>query len=298
MGSSKDLEELIRQMHPLIIVGMHRSGTSLTVRLLKDLGILMGSYLSRDAEAVHFQKINRRIFRAAGSNWGEVDSLLESMGSELFVQTQTEIALNTLFPGHRIVNFNQGIADYFGDNIWDTLSRGQRVWWGWKDPRTTLTFPIWLRIFPHARYVHILRNGIDVAISIHRRSIKQHKKIWKRLFPLDYCPKTLDFSYCFELWEKYISYFYNHIEMIPSAQYLEIRYEDLLANPRQNLGEIAQFIDFPLQDQALDAACNQINTGRLVNADFARPYREKIHSLADSPWMRKFNYSYQLDLEA
>jgi hypothetical protein len=85
--------------------------------------------------------------------------------------------------------------------------------------------------------------------------------------------------------------------MIPSDQYLEIRYEDLLANPHQNLRKIAEFIDYPLQDKVLDAACNQINKGRLVNTDFARPYKDKIRSLANTPWMLKFNYSYQLDLD-
>ena len=71
----------LQQTQPLIVLGMHRSGTSLIVRLLSDLGIHMGSWLSRDAESVHFQRLNRRIFAAAGSNWAQVDGLIRLMES-------------------------------------------------------------------------------------------------------------------------------------------------------------------------------------------------------------------------
>src|SRR5690606_33596327 len=32
--------------------------------------------------------------------------------------------------------------------------------WAWKDPRTSLTLPIWREVFPRAQVVHIIRNGI------------------------------------------------------------------------------------------------------------------------------------------
>lgn len=297
MYTSKDLEEKIRNMQPLIILGMHRSGTSLMVRLLKDLGVHMGSFLSRDAEAVHFQKINRSIYRAAGSNWGNIDSLLEVMESPSFVETQTKRSLTTLFPAWGFLNLNKGIADYFGDAVWDQLVRDEPVWWGWKDPRTTLTFPIWLRVFSHARYLNIMRNGIDVAISMHRRSIKQSRKWWKRAFPIDYIPRTLDFNYCFKLWEMHLAFMDEKKSLIPPEQFMEIRYEDLLANPKPNLREIADFISYPLPEHKLDEVCGQINESRLVNTQFARPYQDKIGQLVDSPWMQKFNYSYQIEMD-
>lgn len=295
MTSSREMEEKIRPMQPLIILGMHRSGTSLTVRLLKDLGVHMGSSLSRDAEAVFFQKINRVIYHSAGCNWGEVDGLIQAMDSSEFVDRQTRTSLKRLYPGGQIIPLNQGISDYFGTPAWDALCRGDPVWWGWKDPRTTLTFPVWLRIFPNGRYLNILRNGIDVAISIHRRSIKQSRKWWKRAFPLDYVPRTLDFDYCFRLWEQHLAFLEQKKPLIPPGQYLEIRYEDLLASPKPNIRRIAEFMNYPLPEKDLDAACSQINEGRLVNTAYASPYRENIRRLVSSPWMSKFGYSYPVD---
>ena len=38
--------------------------------------------------------------------------------------------------------------------------------WGWKDPRNVFTLPLWLRVFPEAKIIYIVRNGVDVAASL------------------------------------------------------------------------------------------------------------------------------------
>jgi hypothetical protein len=283
----------IGQAQPLVLLGMHRSGTSLTVQLLEDLGVHMGTWLSRDAESVHFQRLNRRIYAAAGSKWAEVDSLIGQMRSPAFVERQTEATWCALCEG-RLPFRRSVLADFYGRELWAALGRGELLPWGWKDPRTTLTFPIWLRIFPEARWVHILRNGVDVAISIHRRSQKQVRKLRNRLFPIDFSPATLDFGYSFHLWEAYLSFLLDHKDLIPAGCYLEIRYEDLLAEPELHLRRLLEFAGFPVTDQALTAASQRIDADRLDNARFAVSYRQQIPSLASSPLMQRLGYSYEL----
>ena len=167
------LEDQLRQSQPLIILGMHRSGTSLAVRLLTEVGIHMGHHLSRDAEAIFFQKLNRRIFQAVDVKWGYVDPLIKAMGSQSFVEEQTRIMLSALFKEKRLLGREIKISEFFGPHHWDEVRKDKLGYWGWKDPRTSITFPIWLRIFPSAKVLHLLRNGIDVAISTHRRSLRQ-----------------------------------------------------------------------------------------------------------------------------
>jgi hypothetical protein len=291
--SDETMESRLRQTQPLIVLGMHRSGTSLTVRLLSDLGIHMGSWLSRDAESVHFQRLNRRTFAAAGSDWARVDPLLWQMESAAFVERQTARVQHALFrarlPFHKPV-----IADFFGPDLWGKIKQGECPAWGWKDPRTTLTFPVWLPIFFQARWLHILRNGVDVAISIHRRSQKQQRKLRNRLFPIDYSPETRDFTYCFHLWEQYLSFLLVHKRQIPADQYLEVRYEDLLANPEICLRQIVDFAGHAVSDETLAAACKRINAGRLDNRQHAAEYRAEIPKLVSSPLMRQSCYTYDL----
>ncbi len=284
----------LRQMQPVILLGMHRSGTSLMARLLRDVGIHMGSWLSRDAEAVFFQRLNRRIYGAVHVKWGYVDPLVEAMGSEQFIELHTNAILKAFLKDRYILRRDVGIAQFFGREVWDALCRGEDITWGWKDPRTTLTFPIWARIFPQARWVHVVRNGIDVAISTHRRSKKQQRKLRNRFFRIDYCPITLDFGYCFRLWETYVSFVLDHKYLIPPDQYYEMRYEDLLAEPQVQLRRLLAFLDYRVEDEVLLAACERINRSRLDNSAYAAEYSHEIPSLVVSSLMQQLDYGYNM----
>ncbi len=292
-ASGNSLESRVRQMQPLVVYGMHRSGTSLMVRLLADVGVHMGTWLSRDAEAVHFQRLNRRIYAAADSRWATVDGLLHEMESEAFIARQTELARRRLFGNAPFASRRSAISGFFGRPLADKIRRGGTVSWGWKDPRTTLTLPIWLPIFPRGRYLHVLRNGIDVAISIHRRSRKQQRKLRNRLFPLDYSPATLDFAYSFRLWETYVSTAQKHQHLIPPEQYMEMRYEDLLEEPEEQLRRIVSFLGHPVGDDELRTACRQVDESRLDNSSYAADYQAEIRTLRTSSLMKLLGYGYE-----
>jgi hypothetical protein len=286
------LEDRLRQNQPLIVLGMHRSGTSLAVRLLTSVGIHMGHQLSRDAEAVFFQKLNRRIFRSVDVKWGYVDPLIEAMETQSFVEEQTRIMLTELFTEKRLLGREIKISEFFGPQLWPEVKQNKLIYWGWKDPRTTITFPVWLKIFPNAKVLHLLRNGIDVAISTHRRSLKQQRNFLKRTLPLDYSPITLDFEYCFQLWQVYVSFVLENKPLISEGNYLEIRFEDLLSEPEQYLRSITEFVEYPVQEEKLNAAIEQVNQSRLDNSVLAAKYRQQIPSLASNTLMQQLGYSY------
>ena len=134
----------------------------------------------------------------------------------------------------------------------------------------------------------------DVAISTHRRSLKQQESLIKRTFPLDYCPITLDFNYCFKLWEQYVSFVYEHRSLVADDRYLEIRYEDLLQDPEGNLRIISDFMDFSIDDDSISESTKQVNRGRIDNSTYARAYQDQIPPLTSTPLMQQLGYSYSL----
>jgi hypothetical protein len=292
MNAQKYYEDRLTKSEPLIILGMHRSGTSLVVRLLKDIGILMGKNLSRDAESIFFQKINRKIYNSADSDWGNIDGLLTSMKYQNFIKSQAEKVSRILFPDSSFMGINRGISNHFDPSNWPLIAQRGQLFWGWKDPRTTLTFPIWLKIFPNARILHVLRNGIDVAISTHKRSLKQQRKLWKQIIPFDFIPETLDFNYCYHLWEKYVSFVINNKNLIQPDHYREIRYEDLLSLPIEEIKNLTSFIGYPAQDKSIENACLQINRDRRDNSHNKRLYQKEIQQLSSHDLLNKLGYSY------
>ena len=58
---------------PVVVVGMHRSVTSLFTRLLAELGVFFGrtKNLNHNHEAMFFVELNQWIFRYAGATWGQ-----------------------------------------------------------------------------------------------------------------------------------------------------------------------------------------------------------------------------------
>lgn len=281
-------------LRPLMLLGMHRSGTSLTTRILRDLGIYMGRFWMINDEAINFQMLNRRIFAVAGGRWSEVEPVIEALDSPDFMEQQAAMLRQVLYKSWRLRYSELGTLGSLEHHLWRYIVQRECSPWGWKDPRTTITFPVWLRIFPQARVVHILRNGIDVAISTNRRTRRYQQEgipWWGRS---DYSPDTLAFERCFELWERYVGFALEHLNIIPPEQYLEIRYEALLVDPTIHIRRIMDFLEYPVSEAALVAACAQVNAGRLNNAAHAAAFREQIPTLASSALMARLGYTYDL----
>lgn len=285
--SNKRTESQLLQTAPVIVLGMHRSGTSLTTRLLKDTGLFMGRRLSTNDEARYFQHLNRSILADAGSRWSDVDAVLQAMDSETFLKEQANAMRRVLFTG-------EGMVQFFGADLWESICYNEPLRWGWKDPLNTITFPIWLRIFPHARFVHVIRNDVDVAISMHRRTTRVKRQWWRWWWYLllGYGTSTLDFGHCFHPWEKYVTFVVEHRQMIPDDQYLALRYEELPASPQEQLQQVTSFLGYPVKDSLLHGACEQIDKNRLDNTRYADMYQDEISALDSSDLLRQLGYSH------
>jgi hypothetical protein len=127
---------------------MHRSGTSCLTRMLQRAGMFLGgdlmdevacSNLEGHAESQEVVRINDRLLELSGGAWDRVPPTLR--GDEQSAE-QMRAFLQTL-DGHPVA--------------------------GWKDPRTTLTFPLWK---PHLGSYHLvacIRHPLAVARSLQVR---------------------------------------------------------------------------------------------------------------------------------
>jgi hypothetical protein len=135
---------------PLVICGMHRSGTSLAASLFGGAGVNLGDRLlaaSASNALGHFEDVDILLFhqaflRSLGVNDdGYVTRPLPSPVDEFKAKAEQIIAART----------------------------GAGCLWGWKEPRTTLFLDFWDGLLPDARYVFVFRNPWDVADSLFRR---------------------------------------------------------------------------------------------------------------------------------
>ncbi|MFN3653067.1 MAG: sulfotransferase [Armatimonadota bacterium] len=160
---------------PIILIGMHRSGTSLVAGMLHALGVYMGPDLRFPApsdppevqealrragygEALPFREINESLLKSARAEWDRVTPFLQARG-------RAEDPY-----GERLLRALEGRS---GEEFLAGRPEGWRGAWGWKDPRTSLTLPYWLKAFPQARLIHVRRDPEAVARSLARRAAAQ-----------------------------------------------------------------------------------------------------------------------------
>ena len=133
----------------LVIVGMHRSGTSLTASALQQAGLHIGQRLmgANDSNVKgHYENLDFFNFHQA---------VLRSQGvSEDGWTLQERIEVEEPF-----IDLAEQVVEQCA------VSR----LWGWKDPRTTLFLDFWSQRLPPAKFLLVYRSPWEVVDSLYRR---------------------------------------------------------------------------------------------------------------------------------
>lgn len=235
-----------QEFDPVIIIGMHRSGTSMISRMIEALGLFQGKEKDPNNEAFFFQHINEWLLRQSGGAWdypGPLGLLLENAR----VRADAVELIRKRLASRQAISF-------FGRRSFIDFTTPAQVHgpWGWKDPRNTFTLPLWMDIFPNARVIHVLRHGVDVAASLRARSEKPSTKALRKKQRIRKNPLIrlrrpfVDSLRCssleggFTLWEEYLREARTHVKALKDHA-IEFRYEDFLADPTKNLLELVEF---------------------------------------------------------
>tara|TARA_A100001015_G_scaffold218269_1_gene245323 strand:+ start:1759 stop:2631 length:873 start_codon:yes stop_codon:yes gene_type:complete len=277
----------IKYKYPIIVIGMHRSGTSMLSRILEEIGIFMGDKKDINNEALFFLKFNEYIFKQALARWDDPENI--KCTSDIFDQNIIRAYKKQAnsFSVIKYLGFKR-IIKYKGLNKMDFN-------WGWKDPRNSFTLNIWRQIYPDAKVIHIYRNPVDVANSLRQRSIQEEQQIKKKIkkklsekflkssFYHDlFKIQSLDVGY--KLWEQYLLKCLNHNDTF------NLCYEDLLKNPQLELEKLITFLGLDLDANQLNKVSSTIKSDRRF-AFLSSPELVKFyHDIKNNPVVRRLNY--------
>lgn len=279
---------------PIIIIGMHRSGTSMIARMLRDLGLFIGRDLEDNNEATFFVKRNDKILNICNATWDNPDPIEVLLNHSPIREQITKSLLDDLRSFQAVSFMGPKYFLKYTSVLKFDLS------WGWKDPRNTFLLPLWLDIFPNAKIIHIYRNGIDVAKSLSAREFRrinnvnkndrnffriiksQKQQVGKTGFLL-YLIRKLSIRYekmdplykynkfrihsvkslqkGFELWCNYMQTASRHLENI-SNDILHIKYEHFLLEPEHWLQKLNEFCDLTGDHEKIKSLSTTVNPRR------------------------------------
>lgn len=140
----------------LLILGMHRSGTSYLARLMQSLGVFIGD------ELVGPQKGNPRGHFEARPMLAFHERLIQArLGPERRAFDDGMLVQEPL-----PANYTEAEKREAGELLDDLRRSGA---WGWKEPRTCLFLDFWKGFLPDAEAVIVYRHPLEVHQSLLRR---------------------------------------------------------------------------------------------------------------------------------
>lgn len=212
-----------RRRRTVCVLGFGRSGTSLTMQALKTLGVELGAEddLLQPQEGDNprgywepqwMVDLNDEILAALGTTWWQP------------------------FPGESgwessplLAPLRERAHSLFAEKL------GGAPLSGWKDPRTTLTLPLWRAVVPHELlYVICLRNPVDAIASIQRRP-----------------EPTLPTQEWGELWLEYTA---RALRETTGRPRMLIFYEDYFRDLDAQVAQLASLLDVPPDDERVGQA--------------------------------------------
>jgi hypothetical protein len=253
---------------PVIILGMHRSGTSMLTDVLEACGLWCGWRKDPNQEAWFFLTLNDWLVQRCGGSWefpAPVHAMLDNVALRALLGEYLAFLLRT-----------PRVVSYLGPRRFLRYRSPLRLTqpWGWKDPRNTFTLPLWLDLFPGAKVLNIQRHGVDVvqslmtrqrdAVAIGARLFAQRKPLYwlgvrQPSFALHV--RCTSPEGCFATWEEYSTEAARHVAALGSRA-MTVRFEDVVQAPREHLLRMLAFCDVPARPALLDKACAGINPAR------------------------------------
>jgi Sulfotransferase family len=286
---------------PLILMGMARSGTTLLTNLLYRLGLFIGhERIVVDQEAKYFVAVNDMLLKRVHGYWDNPAPMRSFLRQEDIV-VSTARCMEDDIRSPRIASF-LGWKQYWAYRSVEAYDKP----WGWKDPRNVFTLPLWLRLFPDAKIIYIVRNGVDVAeslLTLERRVIARRKarneralrrfSLRSRLDRAGFkgAARCLELSGGFSLWEEYIAQAEELLPAIVNERRI-VRYEDLLADPSSLLEELAGFCELQgVSRHKIGEAVASIDRSRTY-AFLSDPRLKSFYQqVKSSPWMARHHYA-------
>jgi hypothetical protein len=214
--------EKIKNSSPIFVIGCQRSGTSFLYRLIQRyLKIGFG----RDNG--HFIRILKNIdYYGDLQNENNLRRLIKDILSIREFKKRfkgLEIDVDEFIRSLREKTYREIVLQFYAE--WVYLNK--KIRWGGKTPDYTFHVKELRELFPDAKFIHIIRDGRDVALS---------------LFKLNWGPKNAFMAAHY--WKKRVESAIKQCEDLDESSYLEIRYENLIQQTGYEFERLINFIEY------------------------------------------------------
>ena len=232
---------------PIIVGGNGGSGTRVVAEILLRSGVFLGhdlnsandnllfTYLFKHPQ-VFFQRYNTN----CSSDYFESQSLFKLHEKLLFNQlpltvSEWKLILNAGF-NHAKNRYNWHWVRQRWFNIVKPHSKINSFFWGWKEPQTIFFLNEIQKVYPRAKFILIIRNGLDMVYNKNT----QQMQYWSRHYQID--SQDLSTRNKFEYWYRSNQQTIDLASKLFPNNFLLVRFEDLCLKKVTTITDIFHFI--------------------------------------------------------
>lgn len=224
--------------HPIFVVGAPRSGTTLL------------QYMLRSHPRISFPTSESHFFiplyrnQASFGDLKQVENVRRVLG-EMY-RINADFLETNLHGMHFDIDSLAGELHAEGRHtvqgiitgLFEKNARGEgKARWGDKTPYYVLHMPKLLDWFPNAKIIHLIRDGRDCALSMFER--KHDFRVYNTYYAAKY-------------WQHFVDTGREVGSRLGANTYMEIRYEDMLADPVAAARRICEFLGEEYSDRVVN----------------------------------------------
>ena len=236
-SKTRETAAFLEEQAPVVLMGRGHSGTRVLAFACAHLGMQLGV-----SEGLATGDADDRAF---------TDSVKELGVRVLGATHPSELRARDLRAFQRAV---RGYYERLGS---------PRGLWGWKFPETYLVAPLVARTFPRARYLHLVRDGRDIAFKEHLTDNPRRKlgrQILARRDALD-LPRFLQAAHS---WSYQVDAFDAFRRTIAPEQVLDLRFEELCQKPEATVERLCRFLEIPFTEACRSYLRDHVDPGKVA----------------------------------
>lgn len=277
--SVETIEAIARALRPLgppvIVFNKSHSGSRVLTRALAACGVFMGSRLNDSEDALDILPLVEHLLEF---HYPDYQRLFSEGDPQLF----------------------DALAPAFQAHLKD---RPPGMRWGWKLSETGYALPLFARLFPEAWFIHLVRDGRDVAFSHFRApadpvlrkahfgsaTLASYRGVPSSEIGYEAAPHVFNAR----LWVEAVTTGRAYGAML-GPRYLETRYETLTGDFTREIGRIARWADLNPVTKALAGVAETIQTDK-VGKHMSAPPAVLVETLSVlEPTLSAFGYGREM----
>jgi Sulfotransferase family len=237
---------------PIGVGGVGGSGTRLIAGVLQKLGFYLGHDINESLDNLWFTLLFKRpeALNCSDEDFAAFFTIFRKAMTGCDALSETEIRLvREAAEVSRVQHDSAWLSQRAESLISECAGRAvENRSWAWKDPNTHVVLPRLKDLAPEVRYIHVVRNGLDMAYSQNQNQLIT----WGPRF-LGGSPATVNPRSSLKYW---VAAHRRILEISQrmSNRFLMVNYDLLCADPARELPRIVEFLGFETSSAKVAAA--------------------------------------------